>query len=65
MFTRQHFRAIADTISKIEDMEARNAEAQRYVAIFRADNPRFKPELFLSACGVNNDAKRLTESVGL
>lgn len=63
MFTRQHFRAIAETISKIEDMEARKAEAQRYVVIFRADNPRFKSDLFLSACGVDNDAFRPAKSV--
>ncbi len=52
MFTRQHYRMIAESISKIDNKFTRADEAYRNVELFRNDNPRFDADRFLDACGV-------------
>lgn len=52
MFTRQHYQLIAETISKIESMETRRVEAEKYASLFSQYNNRFSADLFLFACGV-------------
>jgi rubrerythrin len=51
-FTRKHFRMIADTVSQFEDPEHRRATAELYADTFAEDNPRFRRDLFMKACGV-------------
>ncbi len=52
MFTRQHFRAIAEVVSKIEDYQARLAAYQATKALFAASNPRFKAQTYALACNM-------------
>jgi len=50
--TRKDFRQAADTIKDIEDLEKRKEHAHHYADFFKEQNPRFKREMFLAACGL-------------
>ncbi len=41
MYTRKHFKMIAETVSRIQDPVVREAQVQHYIAIFTDSNPRF------------------------
>jgi hypothetical protein len=49
--TRKHFKRAAEIISKIEDPQVRRATALSFAVWFREENPRFKTQLFIDACG--------------
>ena len=51
--TRKDFRQAADTIKDIEDLEKRKEHAHHYADFFKEQNPRFKREMFLAACGLD------------
>jgi preprotein translocase subunit SecA len=51
-FTKQHFELFADMLKNISDNDTRNDYADRLVAMFAKDNPRFDKETFLKAAGV-------------
>lgn len=50
MLTKKHFKAIAETISKIEDPEEREMETEKWVEQSKKENSLFKEELFREAC---------------
>jgi hypothetical protein len=50
--SRKDFRQAADTIKDIEDLEKRKEHAHHYADFFKKQNPRFKREMFLAACGL-------------
>jgi hypothetical protein len=50
--TRKDFRAIAEAIAKIEDLETRVLIAEAMARTCAQDNPRFNPSKFYEACGV-------------
>ena len=50
--SRKDFRQAADTIKDIEDLEKRKEHAHHYADFFKERNPRFKREMFLAACGL-------------
>ena len=52
MFTRQHYIAIAKSISTIANLEVRGLIASQFVGIFSRDNFRFDEAKFLTACGI-------------
>jgi hypothetical protein len=51
--TRKDFRMVADLISNIPDTTKRAELANHHADIFKQQNPRFKRDVFLSACGVS------------
>jgi hypothetical protein len=58
--TRKHFEAIAKALANY-NVESQASQAETVASIanalareFKQDNPRFKKELFLKACGVDN-----------
>lgn len=51
MMTRKHFKRAAEIIAKIEDPQVRRATALSFAVWFREENPRFKTQLFINACG--------------
>lgn len=52
MLTRKHFKAIAETVSKITDPKEREAAARTQAAICAESNPRLDWGRFMEACGV-------------
>jgi len=50
--TRKDFRAIAEAIAKIEDLETRVTIAEAMARTCAQANPRFNPSKFYEACGV-------------
>ena len=52
-FERRHYVAIAEMIALIRDEDERHAIAEHFSAQFEARNSRFKPSLFMKACGVS------------
>ena len=54
-FTRKHFQTVADAVSKIENDEARRLHAETLADVFAEKNPRFKRDLFMKACGVEDE----------
>ena len=49
--TRKHFEAIAHTLKMtISNPQDRYRTASELAGFFKAENPRFKAELFLKAC---------------
>jgi hypothetical protein len=50
-FTKQHFTAVAELISKVPKAQ-RKAEAERYCKLFKESNQLFNREKFLKACNV-------------
>jgi hypothetical protein len=55
-FSRRHYVAIADAINGVRPHEherlALRMTAESLAALFSEDNPRFKRERFLTACGI-------------
>lgn len=52
MLTRKHFKAIAETVSKISDPKTREDAARTQAAICAESNPNFDLDRFLAACNV-------------
>jgi hypothetical protein len=52
--TRKDFRMVADLISKIEDPALRQSSAEDHAKMFALQNPRFRRDLFMAACGVDD-----------
>ena len=50
-YTRRHFKDIAGLLAKVPKAQ-RKVEAERYCAMFLADNPQFDKKKFLKACGL-------------
>jgi hypothetical protein len=50
--TRKHFKAAAESISKISDPDTQRQECEKQGEAFAAGNPRFDWLRFYSACGV-------------
>jgi len=50
--TRQHFKAIADEISRIENLECRIAAARAVANAVKQFNAAFNAEKFFTACDV-------------
>lgn len=50
--TRKTFRAVAESISQIEDPAKRKAEAKKHADVFATINPRFCKFRFYAACRV-------------
>lgn len=48
--TRQHFIAIAEIVSEINDEEDRDRTANLLADYFRSQNAQFKRDTFISAC---------------
>jgi hypothetical protein len=57
--TRKDFRMVADLISNIPDTTKRAELANHHADIFKQQNPRFKRDMFLSACGVSPEDELL------
>tara|TARA_Y100000310_G_scaffold341582_2_gene441201 strand:+ start:1138 stop:1305 length:168 start_codon:yes stop_codon:yes gene_type:complete len=53
--TRKHFKAIAEVVSQIKDLEQRRATALDFVIVLRRENNNFKNQTFLEACGVTDN----------
>lgn len=53
--TKKHFRAIADTVSSIEDEGVRKQQATKHAEHFAKANPRFDRKKFMDACGVKGE----------
>lgn len=51
MSTRKTFIAVAKTVCSIAYKAEREKQANFQADIFAAENPRFKRDLFLAACG--------------
>jgi hypothetical protein len=52
MMTRQHFEALANVISRIENAKERKELAEKTAKDCKRSNPRFNRKTFLKACGV-------------
>jgi len=52
MFTKQHYEAIADIVSEIEDFVDRQRTCERLIYLFRSDNWQFSPAFFRHASKV-------------
>ncbi len=52
MFTRKHFKDIAEILKSIEDEGDRLEIAMKFVVMFRNDNKRFQWKRFIEACGL-------------
>jgi len=50
--TRKDFKAIAEAIAKIEDLQIRVTIAEAMARTCAQDNPRFDQSRFYEACGV-------------
>jgi hypothetical protein len=63
-FTRRHFEAVADAIDGAREgfeadgacMFAVEVVADSLAALFAEDNPRFKRDRFLAACGIEGQS---------
>ena len=54
--TRKDFRMVADLIKSNPDREKAKELAHHHADIFKQQNPRFKREMFLAACGLDEAA---------
>ncbi len=52
MLTRKHFKLMAATVSKIENLDERKKMAEMNARICQKANPRFDLNRFNTACGV-------------
>ena len=52
MFTRKHYQTIADVIKKIDNEVIRKSTCQRFIIVFRENNPKFDVDKFKKACNV-------------
>ena len=50
MFTRKHFKTIADVIKKIDNDVQRKQLEQRFSKVFEENNPKFDRKKFKKAC---------------
>lgn len=50
--SRKHFVALAESFSKIQDLNARRQAADAVIAVAWQLNPNFDKSRFLSACGL-------------
>jgi len=50
--SRKHYRAFAQAVSCIDDIDDRKIVAKCIADVCAEDNPRFDRELFYAACGV-------------
>ena len=58
MFTRQHYKEVAETIRCLSvDEETRRKIAITFAGMFACDNVRFRRDLFMDACGVKEVAE--------
>ena len=51
--SRKHFRATAETLKHVPDMEKRKMLAKSHADEFKKMNPRFSHEKFFKACGID------------
>lgn len=52
--SKKHFIAMAETISKISDLDERRKQAEFQAEFFAAQNPRFDFSRFYAACNINS-----------
>lgn len=57
LYSRKHFRQIADVISKHPDEKKRKEMATHHAEIFSKSNPRFDHKRFFAAAGVKDEDK--------
>jgi hypothetical protein len=50
--TRKHFRACAQIVASIDNLELRREAACDFASMFIKENPRFDPMRFFKACDV-------------
>lgn len=50
--TRKHFKAIAEMLTKIENLAERKKQAEEFAAIAKKSNSRFDHARFYAACGL-------------
>lgn len=62
LYSRKHFRQIADVISKHPDQKKRNEMATHHAEIFSKSNPRFDHKRFFDAAGATQHVKEETSS---
>jgi len=53
--SRKDYRAMANDIANMENREDAERLARKFSAIAKNDNPRFKEDMFLAACGIDVD----------
>jgi hypothetical protein len=54
--SRKHYREMADKIKNMDDREDAEKICRTFAEMAKADNPRFKEEMFFAACGMNSPA---------
>ncbi len=60
MFQHRHYEAVAELISKV-DYCHKVEMAEDFVAMFKADNPRFSPERFRTKAGTLGQWRKVRE----
>lgn len=50
MFTRQHYKKIAEVLANIQPLSQRASIVAKFTNLFATDNPRFDAERFEEAC---------------
>jgi len=57
MYTRKHFKEIAEVISLVPNINNRQKLAAEFTRIFSTSNPHFNENLFLEACNLQCNLK--------
>lgn len=52
--TRQHFKALAEALSNISNLESRRQAARAVAQVCRRFNSGFKADRFFAACGLED-----------
>lgn len=59
--SRKHYREMADKIKNMADRDDAEKICRTFVEMAKADNPRFKEDMFYAACGVKEDHGMMSE----
>ena len=59
--SRKHYREMADKIKNMENRDDAEKICRTFVEMAKADNPRFKEDMFLAACGIKSPAAVLVD----
>ena len=52
--TRKHYKLIADVLKQYRRDPSATSIAASMACALKRDNPRFDPEIFIEACGIND-----------